>query len=427
MKILINTFGTRGDIQPFVALAQGLQARGHAAVICTAEGFRPFIEEHGVAYAHMDNALYTLMHEEESQALIEGKGNVVSLYKQVGPLMEQMMVDQWNAAQTFQPDLILFHPKSLASYHIAEKLNLPLAMALPLPLYTPTSAYPSPLFINAARLGGWFNRFTYHFVRLANVMYGGAINRFRRDLLGLPPQSRFADPARLWNGAPLLILYPYSRHVLPVPPDYPPHVHVTGYWFLEQHGNWQPPASLLRFLEAGDPPVYVGFGSMSGTRGQERTRIVIAALQQTGQRGILLSGWGGLTAEEQPEEILMMDNVPHEWLFPHTAAVVHHGGAGTTAAGLAAGKPTVICPFIADQPFWGHVVHELGVGPAPIPQKQLTVEKLAAAITTAVNDGEMKRRAAALGEKIRAEDGVATAIGVLESIYAQQPQRTSTK
>ena len=123
-------------------------------------------------------------------------------------MMQQMMEDEWIAAQAIQPDFILYHPKSLGSYHIAEKLNLPLALALPLPLYTPTSAFPVPMFANGIRLGGWFNRFTYNFGRLANIMYGGAINKFRVNLLGLSSQSRFADPTRLWNGAPLPILYP---------------------------------------------------------------------------------------------------------------------------------------------------------------------------------------------------------------------------
>jgi sterol 3beta-glucosyltransferase len=200
-------------------------------------------------------------------------------------------------------------------------------------------------------------------------------------------------------------------------------VHVTGYWFLGQSGDWQPPAHLLRFLEAGAPPVYVGFGSMSGTSGQERARIVVEALAKAGQRGVLVSGWGGLQADELPEDILMLDNVPHDWLFPHTAAVVHHGGAGTTAAGLRAGKPTVICPFIADQPFWGSVVHELGVGPEPIHQRGLSVENLASAITTTVTNAEMQRCAAVVGDKIRAEDGITTAIEVIESLQAQYQQK----
>jgi sterol 3beta-glucosyltransferase len=420
MKILINTFGTRGDIQPFIALAQGLTTAGHIAVICTVEGFRSFIEEHDVAYAHMDNGMYELMNAQEGKEVLEGKGNAFALYKQYGPLIRRALDDEWAAAQALEPDLILHHPKSLGSAHIAEKLNIPLVLALPLPMYTPTRAYPMPVFANNVRLGGWVNRLTYSLLRMANVMYGGLTNDFRVNVLGLRPQSRFTNPLHLWNGDPLPILYPYSPHVLPVPPDYPSHVHVTGYWFLDQTGEWQPPDDLLRFQESGAPPVYVGFGSMSGTKGKERGEIVVDALMRAKQRGLLISGWGGLQAADLPSEILMMNDVPHDWLFPHMAAVVHHGGAGTTAAGLRAGKPTIICPFIADQPFWGKVVHELGVGPEPIPQKQLDATTLASAITTTLNNPEMKQRAALLGEKIRAEDGVGCAIKVLEDIYSQR-------
>lgn len=427
MKILINTFGTRGDIQPFVALAQGLQKAGHTALICTAEGFRPFIEEHGVAYAHMDNRLYELTQGVEAKAVLEGKKSGFSLVKLVGPMIRQAMDDEWAAAQEFAPDLILQHPKSLGSYSIAEKLNLPLALSMPIPMYTPTSAFPLPMFVNGVQLGGWFNRLTYQLGFAANVLYQGAINDFRVNTLGLPPQKRFSNALRLWNGAPLPVLYSYSRHVVPVPADFPPHVHVTGYWFLEQTGDWLPPAELLRFLNAGAPPVYIGFGSMSGTRGEARGKIVIDVLTQAGQRGILVSGWGGLQAGDLPDNILMMDNIPHEWLFSQTAAVVHHGGSGTTAAGLRAGKATVICPFIADQPFWGQVLHELGVSPKPIPQKQLTVDNLTSAITTAVTDAEMQRRAATVGEQVRAEDGITKAIAVLQSLYEQRPQEKGVR
>lgn len=419
MKILINTFGTRGDIQPFIALAQKLQHAGHRPVICTAEGFRPFIEENGIAYAHLDNRLYELIHAPDSKELIEGKGNAFALYQQITPLMQQMMLDEWAAAQELEPDFILYHPKSLGSYHIAQRLNVPLAMAIPLPMYTPTTAYPVPMLSPDLALGGWFNRFSYNFGKLANVMYGGAINEFRTKTLGLAKQGRFADPTRLWDGRPLPLLYPYSAHVLPVPPDYPPHVHVTGYWFLEQQEDWQPSTTLQRFLDAGKPPIYIGFGSMSGTRGKERAEIVVEALTRTGQRGLLASGWGGLQADHLPESILMLENVPHEWLFPKMQAVVHHGGAGTTAAGLRAGKPTIICPFIADQPFWGNAIQRLGVGPKPIPQKQLTVENLSQAITTVANDQAMSQRAAKIGQEIRAEDGTANATHVIESLLAQ--------
>jgi sterol 3beta-glucosyltransferase len=414
MKILISTFGTRGDIQPFVALGRGLKAAGHTVAVCTPDSFKSMVEEHGLLYAYMNSEFFDVIQTQVGRAAFEDFGKALSLARQVMPSFRRIIQDEWKAAQAFHPDAMVFHPKTLGSFHIAEKLRVPMFMALPLPFYTPTQAFPNPLF-SRVRLGGRFNRFTYRLMTLPSGMYAGLTNRFRVDTLGLPPRRRFADPLMRSDGGRVPILYPYSTHVLPVPHDFPPHAHVTGYWFLDGSDNWQPPAELVQFIEDGPPPVYIGFGSMSGNKAQQRAGIVIEALARTGQRGTLARGWGGLAAVDVPDNIMVVDEVPHDWLFQRVAAVVHHGGAGTTAAGLRAGKPTVVCPFIADQPFWGTIVHQRGVGPQPIPQRKLTVPRLADAITLATQDATMHQRARELGEKIRTEDGVATAIRIIET------------
>ena len=414
MKIFLSTMGTRGDIQPFIALGQGLQAAGHQVALCTAEGYRSFVEEHGVPYAYMDNEFLAIIQSQSGQAAIESKRGVLEIYRQIGPVIRRALDDEWRAAQAFQPDVIVYHPKMLGSYHIAEKLQIPAWLSLALPFQTPTRAFPNPIF-TGIKLGGWFNRWSYRLMDLGNMMYAGVTNDFRVKRLGLPPKGRFTRSMIKTNGEPVPVLYAYSSHLVPRPIDFPPEVHVTGFWFLAQGSDWQPSPALLTFLEAGPPPVYVGFGSMSGSTGAERGRIVVEALQRSGQRGLLASGWGGLQTSNLPETIFQIDAAPHDWLFPRVAAVVHHGGSGTTAAGLHAGKPTVICPFIADQPFWGQVVYERGVGPQPIPQRKLTVEGLAAAITTVVSDTTLQERATALGAQIRAEDGVAGAVALIEA------------
>lgn len=422
MKIFLSTMGTRGDIQPFIALGQGLQAAGHQVALCTAEGYRPFVEEHGVPYAFMDNEFLAIIQSQSGQAAMESKRGVLEIYRQIGPVIRRSLEDEWRAVQAFQPGAIVYHPKMLGSYHIAEKLGIASWMSLALPFQTPTRAFPNPMF-SGVKLGGWFNRFSYRLLDLAGLMYGGLVNDFRVNTLGLPPRGRLASSTVKTNGEPVPVLYAYSPHLVPRPADFPPEVQVTGFWFLQAESEWQPPAALLAFLEAGPPPVYVGFGSMSGNTGAERGRIVVEALQKAGQRGVLASGWGGMTTHNLPPSIFQIDAAPHEWLFPRVAAVVHHGGSGTTAAGLRAGKPTVICPFIADQPFWGKVVYERGVGPAPIPQKQLTVAGLAAAISQAVGDPQMRTRAAQLGEQIRTEDGVGQAVAILDQSVLREPVR----
>jgi sterol 3beta-glucosyltransferase len=421
-KVLITTFGTRGDIQPFIALGKGLRAAGYDAAICTSEGFQSLVEEHGLRYLFMDNELLRL-----SQAVLGetgGMGDNMRIVRAMRPAMRRSMDDEWQAAVTFEPDLIIYHPKCLGSYHVAEKLATPAMMAIPLPFYTPTRAFPTPFFANV-QLGDWFNQFSHRLMGLTMGMHRGTINDFRMKTVQLPPIGRFPDLLVRSDGRPVPVLYPYSRHVLPVPPDFPPHVHVTGYWFLDRAADWRPEPDLVRFLEVGSRPVYVGFGSVGGRKGTKRTGSVLDALERAGQRAVLASGWGGLTRSELPENVFMVDSVPHDWLFPQVAAVVHHGGAGTTGAGLRAGKPTLICPFMADQPFWGRLVQQLGVGPKPIPQWQLTAEGLADALKTAVQDETMQQRAAELGEKIRAEDGVARAVEIVAAAIGEPARLTA--
>ena len=210
------------------------------------------------------------------------------------------------------------------------------------------------------------------------------------------------------------ILYGYSPLVLPPPTDWGDSVHVTGYWFLEPPAEWAPPADLVHFLQSGPPPVYIGFGSMVNSKPEETTKLVLQALARTGQRGVLSAGWGGLQQADLPETVFMIGSIPFSWLFPQMAAVVHHGGAGTTSIGLWAGIPAIVTPFMGDQPFWGQRVYELGVGPKPIPRRRLTIDRLAEAIRCAVTDTAMQQAAASLGERIRAEDGIARAVAVIE-------------
>ncbi len=414
-KILITTFGTRGDIQPFVALGKGLQAAGYDVAICSPEGFKSFVESHGLNYAYVNNEFLDLT---EQALRAQGMRSGMSVAKQFPAAIRRAMDDEWRAAQAFQPDAIIYHTKSLGSYHVAEKLGIPQILSLPLPTTT-TREFPYPFFVGM-RLGGAFNQLTYRLMALSSAMYAGTTNDFRVKTLGLRPLGKFADLLTQPDGRPVPVLYPYSRHLVPVPADFPSHVHVTGYWFLDQAQNWQPKPELERFLEAGAPPVYVGFGSMGGTQPEKRARIALEALAKSGQRGVLASGWGGLKAADLPDDVLMIDAAPHDWLFPRMAAVVHHGGAGTTAAGLRAGKPNVICPFLGDQPFWAWAVHQAGAGPKPIPQRKLTADRLTEAITRAVSDQDMQRRSAELGGKIREENGIDCAVSLIGDVVGHR-------
>ena len=422
MKVFIVTLGSRGDVQPYVALGKGLIAKGHAVMLCAPSSFEGFITEHGLQYGYMDNEILTLIDSdagreamEETTGLFGWIKTYAALAKKVKPMQTEMINNAGDAAAQFSPDLVIYHPKAMAGPHIAEKYGVPRIMSVPLPIFTPTAEFPSMVFPNL-NIGGWYNKLTYTLsVKLAWMQYRSMINPWRKEKLGIESAGGSFNEMALANGQPTPTIYPYSEHVVPRPADWPENTISPGYWFLDRLDDWQPPADLQAFLDAGPAPVYVGFGSMAGKDPARKAQAAIDALQKSGQRGLIATGWGGLDVDALPETIFKIEAAPHDWLFERVAAVVHHGGAGTTAAGLRAGKPTVICPFMGDQPFWGRRVIELGVGAGPIPQKKLNAENLAEAIQTVTSDKQIQARAAALGEKICAEDGVAKSIEFIES------------
>jgi sterol 3beta-glucosyltransferase len=413
MRILVTTFGTRGDIQPYVALGGALRDRGHEVTMAVPEGFRDLVDGRGLGLYPAGSRMLTML--QDMMPELSGARDALRTLGTMRAAMREHVDEQWDAARAAEPDLIVYHPKCLAGPHIAEVLGVPGVLSIPLPFYTPTSAFPIP-FLGGASLGGWGNRASYHFTRMATVMYGKLINDFRHRI-GLRTIGRFADPLRNPDGSPVHVLYPYSRHVVPVPADFPPSAHVTGYWFLPDDPAWRPDARLVDFLSAGEPPVYVGFGSMGFGKGaDERRDAVLEALEANRLRGIVATGWGGLAAGDAPsDEVLVVDAVPHEWLFDRVAAVVHHGGAGSTAAGLRAGRPTLVCPFLGDQPFWGAQVHAVGAGPRPLPARKLRTG-LTDRLGDLVRTEGYRRRAAGIGEAVRAEDGLRRGVDLLESV-----------
>jgi UDP:flavonoid glycosyltransferase YjiC (YdhE family) len=214
------------------------------------------------------------------------------------------------------------------------------------------------------------------------------------------------------------ILNGFSTQVVPRPADWGDHVHITGYWFPKDEA-WQPPDDLRTFIQSGPPPVFLGFGSMPVRNPKRTTQIFLDALQRSGQRGILHTGWGGVGDTDLPDYVFKIDYAPYDWLFPRMAMIIHHGGSGTTAFGLRAGVPNLIVPFVFDQFFWGERIRALGVGPKPIPHRRLSAERLARAITLAFNDQAMRQQAHRLGQRIQAENGNANALEVIQR-YARR-------
>lgn len=415
MKITMLTVGTRGEVQPCIALGLGLQAAGHQVNIATHATFETFVRNSRLEFSLIDVDIEKYLKSDEGRATLESGSNPVRTLRLAIRTMKTMILqagaDGWAACQAADAILYTIGGFFLAP-HIAERLNVPAIGVYPYPASQPTRAFPNMFSPLQRNLGGTLNWLTHVMMdAMSWLPLRPVINEWRQEQLSLPPLDVNYPKQHRQRQMPML--YGFSPHVVPKPPDWGDHVHITGYWFMDSPADWQPLADLVAFLEAGPAPVYVGFGSMNTPKPEETADLVLRALARAKQRGLLLTGWGGLNKSDLPDHVFKIESAPFDWLFPRMAAVVHHGGAGTTAASLRAGIPSIVVPFFMDQPFWGQRVADLGVGPRPIPHKRLSVEGLAAAITTAVTDKEIQRRAAALGEHIRAEDGVARAVEMI--------------
>jgi sterol 3beta-glucosyltransferase len=416
MKITIGTFGSRGDTQPYLALAVGLQQAGHHVTFAAPHNFTEWIRSYGVDAHPLRFNAQTAMQQPEVRAILNSR-NLVRQYRLIRKVMvailTEVLDDCWQAAQ--EAEFVILGITACAGVDIAGQRGLPMALASSQPMFSPTRAFPMFFLPFRFSFGGGYNYLTHTLVlHTAWPVLGGPFNRWRTARFGLPPWRSMLEMlnARRQFGTPWL--YGYSPLVLPKPPDWDESHHITGYWFLEPQPNWQPAAELVHFLESGPPPVYVGFGSMSDKDPERRTRLALRALELTGQRGVLSTGWGGVSRLATSASVFYVDDVPHSWLFPRMAAVVHHGGTGTTAAGLRAGVPSLITPFMGDQYAWADRVVKLGVGPRTTGIKRLTAGKLAQAIDAAVTDSALRARAAAFGERIRAENGIARAVEIIE-------------
>jgi sterol 3beta-glucosyltransferase len=421
MKISIIAPGSRGDVQPYVALGNGLKKAGNSVRLVTNLNYETLVKSYQLEFWPVESNMQEIIENERMREVLE-KGNLFTSMAQMGKVMKRgaIHLTERSMAASQGMDMILAGIGGLfIGLSVSEKLHIPLLQVFNVP-FTPTRAFPGvflPMLPNL--FGGSLNRLSHHITRqIVWQTFRPADKLVRQKTLGLSRES-FWGPFKTNYFKRSPIIYGFSPLVIPRPSDWDSNVFITGYWFLEPPGDWNPPSELMEFLRSGPTPIYIGFGSMSNRNPEETTNLILQTLQCTKQRAILFSGWGGLRKSDLPGSVFLVDSIPHSWLLPRVAAVVHHGGAGTTAAGLAAGVPSIIIPFHGDQPFWAQKIVELGVGPKPIPRKQLSAELLAQAIEAAVNDKEMRRRAEELGAKIRAENGIERAVDVINTLKTE--------
>jgi UDP:flavonoid glycosyltransferase YjiC (YdhE family) len=410
MHITILALGSRGDIQPYAILGNGLVSAGHKVLFITFQNYSSLIAEN-----HLD---FHPIQGNAEELVANGGANMLGLMRSFGSIAEGYTRD-FSVPQLSNTDLIINQlPVGLFGFDLAEKYGVAMVLASVIPLARTRlfplmgfPHFPSPV----------YNKTTYYLgEQMAWQMFRTVINRWRKNSLNLDPLPINGYFGQLGTRQ-IPIVNGFSQHVISRPNDWNENIHITGYWFPEDK-HWQPPDDLLAFIESGSPPVFVGFGSMPIKNPQKTTDTILEALKQTGQRGIIHMGWGGLGDRQLPDHVFKIDYAPYEWLFPRMAMAIHHGGSGTTAFGLRAGVPSCAVSFVFDQHYWGERIAELGVGPKPIRYKELAVKRLVEAIEFGVHNSQVKQKATDLGEKIKAENGTKNALTIIEELLKRDIQ-----
>ncbi|KAG0664366.1 Sterol 3-beta-glucosyltransferase [Maudiozyma exigua] len=415
-KIGLITIGSRGDVQPYIALGKGLLKEGHEVTIITHSEFRDFVENHGIKFKSIagDPAeLMSLMVEHESMSI----GMLREASKKFGGWIKELLETSWVACKDEKFDILIESPSCISGIHIAEALRIAYFRAFTMP-WTRTRAYPHAFVVPDKKRGGNYNYLSY--VLFENVYWkgtSGAINKWRTERLGIGKTSL---EQLQQNKVPFL--YNVSPTIFPPSVDFNEWVKVTGYWFLDEKLDYKPPKELIEFIEKArtlkKKLVYIGFGSIVVSNASEMTKALVQAVINADVYCILNKGWserlGDKSAKmvevELPESIYNAGTVPHDWLFPQMDAAVHHGGSGTTGATLRAGLPTIIKPFFGDQFFYANRVEDIGVG---IALRNFTTKKLSDALVEITTNGKYKEKAGLIKSRIVKEDGVATAINCI--------------
>ena len=409
MKITILTYGSRGDVQPFLPLSVKLISRGHAVKLAAPSRFENLVEGYGITFVPLTGDPETAI-----LRINDARNNIFKMLSEgfAHALEVGGDVFQQSAEACRDADLIVHAFSHTVDGHTrAREMNIPDVHVQTFPMYASTGDYPSVVLPDLKIRA--LNYFTH--VAGIKIMWWLSLFGFRQisRCAGLPKRKLYFPFDKTSLRPPTLMLCAWSPSLLPPSREWSANVHVTGYFFFDETESFQPSTELQNFLDSGDTPSCVSFGSMVNRDAETIDRIIRESLSKTGQRGIILSGWGG-ARNSSSSNLLYLESAPHDWLLPRCKMLIHHGGAGTVAAGLRAGIPQVIVPFMTDQPFWARRVHAVGAAPNPILVKHLSVERLTQAIIEASGDN-IRQHAHVLGQSINKEDGVMRAIELIES------------
>jgi sterol 3beta-glucosyltransferase len=424
MRFVLAASGSRGEGDPLIALGIQLQSRGHEVVFIATEDHQSQAHAFGIKFHKVDGNLRASLEGPENRGVWARDRDAVKKWNQTFflPVYRRMLDAIWEEAQ--RADVLILNSGLIPAQRAGQILNIPTFISCCFPALSPTRYFPH-LMVPRLKLGPLFNRLSYSFNRLYPVGEYGVIAAWYRETLRVRPPRRYENYLKS-SGRRLPILYCYSEELFCSPPDWDDSVCASGYWSLPEDPTWKPSPVLLDFLQSGPPPVCVSFSSMIGPHPERSTELVAEAIRRLPNRALVCGGWGGLREANLPNNALFIQGAPFQWLFNYVALVVHHGGAGTTAAAIRAGKPAVICPVGGDHPFWAAVAHQKGVAPPFRMHHQLTVDWLVDTIRIASSTPSMARSAKELGRKLRQEDSFGKAIRFIEGKVETWRRQRST-
>ncbi len=414
MRFTMICIGTTGDVKPYVLLGSELRRRGHDVAICAFAEFEPLASANGLRFYPLSGDAREFIKNIMAPGTL-GVTYIRQVLKVFRTIIEPFLNDLQTACEDAEAIVATYFGNVIQS--IAEKRNVPFIKThyfiMDPNAEAPISSAPGQ------RAGGGWSLLSY---RLAYLLVSAVERHYLtdwREVEGMPKRRWESTPSNRVRGHAVPVLYAMSEALMPRPNNWNEHIYMTGFWLEEEPTDFRPSPELEAFLAKEPRPVYIGFGSMTSGDMDETLKIVQEAVRISGVRAVLANGWGGRETISDRNLMILEEYVPHDWLFARVSAVAHHGGAGTTAAGLRADRPTLVIPFGGDQPFWALRVYKMGLGPRPICREKLTARNLARALNQLTTQPAYALAAAKVGRRLRAENGVCAAADIMEKEIAR--------
>jgi sterol 3beta-glucosyltransferase len=416
MKVTFLTLGSRGDVQPYLALAKELIKNGHEALVCTGGSFRNFIQQNGVEFYEATADLMAILESEEGRKVFNGgKFNIFKMLKYakevITPAYKKSMSDFLQASKG--SDIIVYHPKALGAADIAEYLGIPCISMPPVPILFPITEFPNLAIASKRNLGPALNKLTYKATALGESSYMKDINEFRKNSLNLP-KRKAGELIFKVRDRDIPIIYPISPYIFKEVESWKDRVYLSGFFFMDT-GEVKLDEKLEDFISNGSKPIVVSFSSMPLNNPEVFKDKLVKALKETENRAVILTGTSGMSFDNE-ENVFAVEKAPHRLIFKEAKGIIHHGGVGTMSEALLSGAPQLIMPFTTDQPFWAHMLYSKGYTMKPLKEKNLEISDLVNALKE-MDSVKYIEKAKDIQSVIKEENGLRNAVEYIEKIY----------